>query len=317
MVVSVPVERLGVLFALVGPGGVGKNALMNAVLEQVDGLSQLPTATTREIRTGEQQGREHLFVSRDEFERMIVNNELLEYQEVHPGKFYGVPRQTVERAIREGRDLIADIEVLGARIIRKAYPENSVTVFIAPPSVQALVDRLNNRQASEQELEERLDRLPMEMRFAPLCDHVIVNDDVAAAAEDLRSVIEATQAGKDVALQKQRLSLGVVVLPTFENDVLRRDNSDARELRVDLAHQSQIETVAAAALRDALNIEPDPDRLKFAIPNGGVPLRIQYEPDQNAYDLQYVFSYLLPERIEAPSGWHWEPYSEQGVEQEA
>ncbi len=120
------VEHWGLLFVIVGPAGVGKNALMNSVLDRVSDLRQLPTATTRGIRPDEQAGREHLFVSVGEFQRMIADNELLENQEVH-GNFYGVPRLTVEQAIAQEHDLIADIDVLGATALHNNFPDHTVT----------------------------------------------------------------------------------------------------------------------------------------------------------------------------------------------
>src|SRR5215207_177578 len=98
---------LGLLFTLVAPAGAGKNSLMNIALERSTALRQLPTATTRALRAGEQQGREHLFIDREDFQHMIKTDALLEWQEVH-GRLYGVPRQTVEDAIIQETDMIAD-----------------------------------------------------------------------------------------------------------------------------------------------------------------------------------------------------------------
>ena len=147
----------GIIFTLVGPGGAGKNTLMKRVIPQLDNLHQLATATTRDMRPGEQDGREHLFISRDTFNQWIEENRLLEYQEVHPGKFYGVPSEPLESALREGRNLIADIEIAGAQKIAEAYPLNTVLVFIAAP-LDALEQRMRERGESEDGVRERMNR---------------------------------------------------------------------------------------------------------------------------------------------------------------
>jgi guanylate kinase len=142
-------ERLGILYILVGPGGVGKNALLNAVMDQLTDLRQLATATTRPPRENEQDGVHHLFVDLATFQQMIEDDALLEYQEVHPGKYYGVPRAIVEQAIVTRQDLIADIEYKGAAIIQKTYPQNTVAVFIAPPTYGDLVEQIGRASCRE------------------------------------------------------------------------------------------------------------------------------------------------------------------------
>src|SRR5471030_1776494 len=119
----------GALFVLVGPAGVGKNAIMKRVMEKLS-LHQLPTMTTRTIRTGEQEGREHFFVSLERFQEMIVDNALIEHQEVYPGKFYGTPRKPMQDALLGGTNLVADIEVKGAQALKQAFPDNVTLIFI-------------------------------------------------------------------------------------------------------------------------------------------------------------------------------------------
>ena len=135
----------GLLFLVIGPPGVGKNALMNDALKHFDDLRQLATATTRRPRPTEQEGREHLFVTPETFREMIARNELLEWQEVHPNKFYGVPRASIENALASGEKLIADIDVLGATYIRSLYPGQVVLIYIEPPSVAVLEERMQQR----------------------------------------------------------------------------------------------------------------------------------------------------------------------------
>ncbi|MBK8138587.1 MAG: guanylate kinase [Chloroflexi bacterium] len=179
----------GQIFVLVGPGGAGKNTLMKMVLPRIENLSQLATATTRAIRPGEQENREHLFVSLDTFNQWIQDGKLLEFQEVHPGRFYGVPRAPLEEAFREGRDLIADIEIAGAEKILAAFPDNTVLIFIAAPSLDVLERRMRERGESEQGVRDRMARAEREMAFAMNCPVYIVNHDLDKASEELEQAI--------------------------------------------------------------------------------------------------------------------------------
>lgn len=186
---TVSTKYPGLVFTLVGPGGAGKNALMNAVLGRISTLRQLPTATTRPIRPTETDGREHLFVTQEEFHRMAREGELLEWQEVHPGRFYGIPRQIVENALHTGEHRIADIEIVGAEILRRTYPDNIILIFIAPPSLEILEERMRARGEKEEEIIKRMNRAPTEMAFREHCDHVIVNDEMDSAVDQLYEII--------------------------------------------------------------------------------------------------------------------------------
>jgi guanylate kinase len=186
----------GLLFILVGPGGVGKNTLMEAVLPRFDRLGQLATITTRAIRPNEQPGVQHVFVTPKAFEQMIADGELVEYEEVHPGKYYGVPRRPLEAAFAAGDDLIADIEVSGAAKVRATYPENTVLIFIKPPSLSVLEERMRARGETPEGIAQRMERAAREMAYADQCDYVIVNDDGRSeeATHQLHAAIAAERA---------------------------------------------------------------------------------------------------------------------------
>lgn len=182
--------RTGILFILVGPSGAGKSTLLKHVQQRVPGLPQLATVTTRRMRDDEQQGREHLFVTRAEFIERIEAGALLEHQPVHVGDLYGTPRQPVEDAVSEDRDLIADIDVLGALKIREAYPDNTVLIFVTPSNLDILTERIRQRgRIRRAELADRLERARFELAYAPRCDHLILNDIVEPAAEHLRQIV--------------------------------------------------------------------------------------------------------------------------------
>jgi len=195
----------GLLFVLAGPTGAGKNTLMNAVLEANLDLSQLPTATTRNIRPSEQQGREHLFVTHAEFERMIAEHELLEWQQVHTN-LYGVPIRTIEDSLHHSVDRIMDVDVLGALTLFRLYPRNIILIFIQPGgtgSVQDIIaERLQNRGDTQDEIQTRLVRVKMELTYRHLFHYLILNEDIAKATQTLNSIIWAERAKRELRLSK-------------------------------------------------------------------------------------------------------------------
>jgi guanylate kinase len=179
----------GYLFVLVGPSGVGKNTVMSEVMRLEPALRQLPTVTTRPPREGEQEGIHHYFVSKPAFLEMIADDLLLEHQEVHPGKFYGVPRDQTGQALAAGQLMIADIDIFGARAVKQAFPDQVVTIFVRPPSVDVLRQRLMERD--EKELEIRLMRATMELSHADDYDYQVINDQLDRCVQDVLEIIRA------------------------------------------------------------------------------------------------------------------------------
>ena len=182
----------GLLFILVGPAGVGKNSIMHGVLDTFSTVRQMPTATTRAIRSTEQQGREHWFVTPETFQQMIANRDLIEYEEVYPGKFYGTPRQQIEEALhRDHQLLIADIDYVGASKLKEALTESVILIFVQPPTLEVLNERLHMRgQMSEQEIATRLARAPIELEFAARCEYRVTNTLLADAIQQVIGIIK-------------------------------------------------------------------------------------------------------------------------------
>lgn len=187
----------GVIFVLIGPGGAGKNVMMKDVQKQFSDLEQLATATTRDMRAGEQEGREHLFVSLEQFKQMIANKELLEYQEVTKDRYYGIPRHVVKNCLAQGKVLIADIEVLGAQALVKEYGENVVQIFVTVPgdtleeSLKILKQRMEARADNSTAIQERMERAKsLELPYMSYCDYVIVNDTLEQAVLELTNIIK-------------------------------------------------------------------------------------------------------------------------------
>jgi guanylate kinase len=167
----------GMLFVFSGPSGTGKNTIMDQLKKTDPTLRQLPTATTRCKRDNEEYGREHEFLSLAEFRQRILNKSLIEWQIIHHESVYGVPRQTIQNAIQQGETLIADVDVLGALRLKEEFGAYVVLVFIEPPNLATLEERLRGRSDIETELElqMRMRRVAFEMSFASRYDYRIVN----------------------------------------------------------------------------------------------------------------------------------------------
>jgi guanylate kinase len=295
----------GLLFTVVGPTGVGKNALMNDALDHIAALQQMPTATTRPRRPNEQDGRERLFVAPDEFRRMIEDNALLEWQEVHRNRFYGVPRAPLEHALATGQYLIADIDVLGATYIRSLYPQNVILIFVQPPSVDTLADRMQERGDDETDIHTRLTRVAMEMTYLPVADYVVQNDDFDLAAQRFREIVEL----ECTHPSERQFEHWVEVLPVYEQDVLVRAAVPA--FLLDRLHPHEIPHNAALRMIGShLAVTPTVDHLLRIKPHKGSfvsPAKVSVETRDNIKRITFTYLYLLPERPETGPEWHWQP----------
>ena len=148
------------------------------------------SATSRPPRGTEKHGVEYYFLTEDEFRTKIENNEFLEYEEVYPGKFYGTLRSEVDRISSENKNVVFDIDVVGGLNIKNEYGDRALAVFIAPPSVDVLRERLHGRGTDTVEMiDKRVDKAEYEMSFAPRFDVVIVNDDLEKAKTEAEKVI--------------------------------------------------------------------------------------------------------------------------------
>jgi guanylate kinase len=185
----------GILFVVSSPSGGGKGTIIQRVLKQMPNLSYSVSYTTRTPRNGEVEGREYFFVTPEQFEAMVGAGEFLEWAQVH-GHHYGTSRHQVSREVFEGRDIILEVDVQGAASVRELVTD-SVTIFILPPSVEVLRQRLIARGTdSPGELELRLKNAPMELRHYKAFDYVIINDQVERATEQLCCIIEAERVGR-------------------------------------------------------------------------------------------------------------------------
>lgn len=178
------------VFVITGPSGVGKGTLIERLLERVPELELSVSATTRPPRSGEVDGRDYHFLSPEEFDRRVEAGEFLEHAG-YSGNRYGTLREEVERRLAEGRSVVLEIEVQGARQVRDAMPD-AVLVFIAPPDRDALRERLEGRATDSPEaIEERLQTAEMELAAQDEFPHVVVNDEVQKAASELEKLVRA------------------------------------------------------------------------------------------------------------------------------
>lgn len=180
----------GNLFIISSPSGGGKGTLIREVLQTLPQVGYSVSFTTRQPRKGEKSGREYRFVSREEFENLIANGEFLEYAEVH-GKFYGTSKSQVEKMTSEGFDVILEIDVQGAKIVRAKMPE-AVSIFIMPPSLEVLRNRLEKRGTETvEQISLRLSNAHDEMKRFEEYDFIVVNENLKTAGEQFKAIFTA------------------------------------------------------------------------------------------------------------------------------
>ncbi len=183
-------KRSGTLFIVSGPSGAGKGTLVSALRSRVPDLWVSVSATTRAPRPQERDGLEYHFVSDETFDRLIAEGGLIEWAEVH-GNRYGTPRELVETHVALGEQVILEIDPQGAFQVRDRYPD-SVLLFILPPSLDELKRRLADRGSeTEEQVSTRMRTAERELELVGNYDHVIINDDVGRAADELARIIDS------------------------------------------------------------------------------------------------------------------------------
>jgi guanylate kinase len=181
--------RRGRLIVLAGPSGVGKGAIVARLLAALPDLELSISATTRRPRPREDEGRHYYFVDRADFDRMIDAGGFLEWADIF-GERYGTPREPVERALAEGRDVLVEIDVQGARQVKAADP-SAYMVFITPPSLAELERRLRTRGTeTDQQVRRRLAKASDELAAEPEFDVTVVNDDLERAAREVIQIVD-------------------------------------------------------------------------------------------------------------------------------
>ena len=185
------IPRRGLLFILSSPSGAGKTTLSKKLLAADDNIAMSVSVTTRKPRPGEVEGRDYFFISNNHFETMIAADQLLEWANVF-GNLYGTPREPVETALTAGKDVLFDIDWQGTQQMAQAMKEDLVRVFILPPSVEALRQRLINRnQDSSTVVAKRMAEASREISHWPEYDYVVVNDVVEDAHRQITAILTA------------------------------------------------------------------------------------------------------------------------------
>lgn len=182
----------GKLIIISAPSGCGKSTIINEIIKNEElKLSFSISATTREPRRGEIDGVNYYFLTEDDFKKAIKNDELVEYEEVYPGRYYGTLKKEIERICSLGRNVILDIDVKGGINVKKIYGESALSIFIMPPSIDILRQRLLSRGTESIEaINERVGKAEFEISFANDFDYQIVNDQLNVAIGKTEQIIK-------------------------------------------------------------------------------------------------------------------------------
>jgi len=179
----------GLLCVISSPSGGGKTTVIKEILKRDSSLAYSISATTRPQRGEEREGEDYYFLTEEEFKEKIKRGEFIEWAEVH-GYFYGTPKAPIEGFLKQNKVVLLDIDVCGGLAVRREYPECSLLIFLDPPSLESLTERLKKRGTdSEEEIKRRLQRVPWEMEKAELYDYRVINDDLDTTVKEVMRII--------------------------------------------------------------------------------------------------------------------------------
>lgn len=179
------------LIILTAPSGAGKTTIAHALLKKIPHLGFTISATTRSPRAGEINGKDYYFLNIRDFERKIADNSFIEYEMVYPGKYYGTLYSELERIWDEKKYPLRVVDVLGAVELKKKFTSNALSIFIKPPSLDILYERLKLRGTeNEKALQERIKRASMEMGYVSNFDKVVINDNLEKAVQETVEIVK-------------------------------------------------------------------------------------------------------------------------------
>jgi len=183
--------KKGKLIVFSAPSGSGKTTLVHHLLDQEKlGLQFSISATSRPRRGQEIDGKDYYFISKEKFQEHIKNKDFLEWEEVYTDNFYGTLLSEVNRIWQNGKAAIFDIDVVGGLRIKEKFPENTLAVFVQPPSIEVMESRLRNRKTdSEEKIKERLAKASKELEFSKKFDYVLVNDNLESAKREAEKIV--------------------------------------------------------------------------------------------------------------------------------
>lgn len=198
-------QKEGNVFIVSGPSGTGKGTILNEILKKISNISLSVSATTRSPRPKEVNGIHYYFIKPETFKNLIDKNKFIEWEEVYKDQYYGTLKDPITRATKSGKDIILEITANTHDFIKKQIPK-AISIFIAPPSFEELTKRLVNRKTeSKQKIDERLDRAKKELKYQDRFDHVVVNNDLDKAIQEVTDIIlesrkQPEAAGKDLSI---------------------------------------------------------------------------------------------------------------------
>jgi guanylate kinase len=180
----------GALIMIAAPSGCGKTTIAKAILHKHPQMLFSVSATTRPKRESEIEGKDHFFLTKEEFQKRLQNDELAEWEEIY-GNLYGTLKSEIQRALQAGKTMLFDIDVKGALSIQSCFPHESTLIFIKPPSFEELKRRLESRKTENPEtFQRRMERVPMELAQAEKFDVQVVNDDLQTAIAQVDEVVQ-------------------------------------------------------------------------------------------------------------------------------
>lgn len=194
---NVTLKRRGLMFVLSSPSGAGKSTISRALMERDDNLTMSVSATTRESRPGEVEGEDYYFVDKATFDAMVRDGKMLEHAQVFDN-FYGTPKEPVEEALSQGRDVMFDVDWQGTQQLAANASKDLVRVFILPPSLEELERRLYSRaQDTEEVVKKRMAEAASEMSHYPEYDYIVVNVDIEESVANVEAILAAERLKTD------------------------------------------------------------------------------------------------------------------------
>ena len=179
------------------PSGSGKSTIIGHLLKRIPNMEFSISATSRKPRPGEENGREYYFLSHNEFKQKVAEDKFVEWVEVYQGTCYGTLKSEIERIWQKGNVVIFDVDVLGGVSLKKIFGDKALSVFIQPPSIEVLEQRLRNRNTeTEESLRKRIERADMELQYSNQLDVVVVNDDLETAINETETIVNNFLNGK-------------------------------------------------------------------------------------------------------------------------
>lgn len=185
-------KNSGKLIIFSAPSGAGKTTIVRSLLKEGLNLRFSVSATTRPRRDGEKHGREYYFLPKKLFQRHIDNGDFIEYEEVYEGHLYGTLKHEVDYLLETGANVVFDIDVMGGLNIKKIYQEMALAIFVMPPDLEVLKQRLKKRGTeNETSLAKRLEKAEWELKFAAMFDRVVINGDLNTAMAEVKSIVKS------------------------------------------------------------------------------------------------------------------------------